>query len=186
MKRGQKEARWALQAAQRFGHPVVSLLQSYVEDQFDYWGRCKRTAILGAWIDGASVRDIEQNYTATPFQGKIGYGDIRRFADSTRFHLRAAHQIASVLSVEYGAYGEQVDFLLKRLEVGLPGEALGLLDLPIPLERGDYLSLFQSGARSVDDAWLMSDEQLMSVLGPVKGGAMSRKRPAVPLPSAEH
>ncbi len=178
MRKGQKEAVRPNQAIQRFGHQVVGLLQRYVDDQYDYWARCKRAAILGDWIDGVPVTQIEQTYTATPYQGKIGYGDIRKFADASRFHLRAAYQIALALFVEYGAHGEEIDSLIKRLEVGLPAEALGLLGLPIPLDRGGYLSLYQQGVYVIADIWRLGDPDLVAHLGNASGAALAKLRPA--------
>jgi replicative superfamily II helicase len=175
-KKGQKEAVRPSQAAQHFGYDVVELLQRYCEDTHDYWARCKRAAILADWISGMPVNEIENNYTATPFQGRIGYGDIRKFADNTRFHLRAAYQIAAVLFADYGAHGEVIDVLIKRLEQGLPADALPLLELPILMERGDYLALYETGARTAADVWKISDGELVKVLGNQKASKLKTKR----------
>jgi helicase len=40
---------------------------------------------------------------------------------------------------------EAIDILVQRLEAGLPGEALGLMDLPVELTRGEYLALHNAG-----------------------------------------
>jgi hypothetical protein len=186
MRKGQKEAVRPTQAAQRFGPAVIRLLQRYVDDQHDFWARCKRAAILGDWIAGVPVAQIEPEYSATPFQGKIGYGDIRRFADASRFHLRAAYHIAAALSVEYGAQGAEIDVLIKRLEVGLPADALGLLSLPIQLDRGGYLALYRRGARRVADVWTLGDKDLLAVLGRASGTALASRRPALESPSTKH
>ena len=155
----------------------MSLLQKYCDEIYDYWARCKRAAILADWISGMPVTEIEDNYTATPFQGKIGYGDIRKFADNTRFHLRAAYQIAAVLFVDYGAHGEAIDILIKRLEQGLPAEALPLLELPILMERGDYAALYRNSAKTVTDVWKFSDDQLGEILGAQKANRLKANRP---------
>lgn len=177
MKKGQKEAARFSQASHRFGSRVVGLLQRYADDQYDFWARCKRAAILGDWISGVPRQDIEQEYSTTPYQGKIGHGDIQRFADATRFHLRAAFQIAAALFPEYGTQGEQVDILIKRLEVGLPTDALGLLDLPVSLERGEYLALYQRGVKTAADAWRLTQEDLPRIVGRTKAGLLEPKRP---------
>jgi helicase len=54
--------------------------------------------------------------------------------------------------------GEQIDILIKRLEVGLPVEALELLDLPISLERGEYLALYQRGIKTPTEVWQLDQE----------------------------
>jgi len=179
-KKGPKEAVRPNQAAQRFGQQVVALLQRYVEDQHDYWARCKRASILWDWISGTPVSQIEQVYSVTPFAGKIGYGDIRRFADTTRFHLRAGYQIAAALFTEYGTRGEAVDILLKRLEIGLPTGALGLLALPLALDRGEYLALHARGTTSAADVWRLSDDELRAVIAPRKGRLLAEMRPLKP------
>jgi len=70
--------------------------------------------------------------------------------------LRAAYQIAAVLFFEDGTNGEAIDILVKRLEQGLPADGLELLDLPIQMERGDYLSLYALGAKSPARVWKLS------------------------------
>lgn len=169
LKKGSREARWVPLAGTRFGQAIVGLLRKNAHDVYEYWGRCKRAAILGDWISGVPVGDIERTYSATPYQGKITYGDVRRFADATRFHLRAAYQIGSAVFAEFGAQGEEADALAKRLEVGLPGEALGLLELPLILERGDYLQLLRCGAKSVADVRALSEANTHAAIGAAKG-----------------
>ncbi len=176
-KKGQKEAVRPAEAAARFGSALVQLLQRYAEDTFDYYARCKRAAILKDWIDGRPVDEIEHAYTVTPYQGKIGYGDIRRFADATRFHLRAAARIVEVVFPEVGMAGGQVDELLRRLEIGLPADTLDLLMLPISLHRGDYLKLRQMGIRSRADFWAMKDAEMTAALGTDQAQALIAKRP---------
>ena len=176
MKKGQKEGIRPQQAAEKAGYEVVNLLQRFCEDNFDYWARCKRVAILSDWISGVPVNEIEALYTANPYQGKIGYGDIRKFADNTRFHLRSAYQIAAVLFAEYGALGEAIDVLIKQLEQGLPAEVLSLLDLPILLERGDYLALYANGAKNVQGVFEMQKDELAKTVGKIKADRLNSKR----------
>lgn len=79
------------------------------------------------------METIEQRCSPNPFQGRIGHGDVRKFADMTRYHLRSAHQIASVMFVVEGPSEESVAALLRQREGGLSAEALGLLSLPVLL-----------------------------------------------------
>lgn len=60
---------------------------------------------------------------------------------------------------------EEVDALLKRLEVGLPSDALGLLRLPLPFSRGEYLELHASGIRSDEEILKAPDKVLLEILG---------------------
>ena len=179
MRKGQKEGVRPSQAMGHFGQRVTSLLQRYVDDQYDYWGRCKRAAILGDWISGKPLKDIEETYSTTPFQGKIGYGDVRKFADATRYHLRAVYQIAAALFPSYGERGAEIDQVMRRLESGLPSDVLPLLDSPLPLDRGDYLALYSQGVRTADDIWSLSDEALKNLFGPTRGPAIAKRRPNV-------
>jgi helicase len=176
-KKGTKESIRPSEAARRFGASVVSALQRLADDQFAYYARCKRASILWDWINAVPVERIEETYTANPYQGKIGYGDIRKFADATRFHLGAAHRITNILFVAGGPSEESIDQLLRQLELGLPVDALGLVDIPADLTRGDYLALFGAGIQTVDQLWQHSDEQLTQILGPLVGRLVSSKRP---------
>lgn len=178
MKRGQSESVRIQDVSQQYGPGVARALQRLAQDMHQYWARCKRAAILWDWIKGVPVERIEANYSPTPFQGVIGYSDIRRFADVTRFHLRSAHQIASVLFPGQGADAQAVEKLLKRLEVGLPEDALPLLALPVPLARGQYLALYRNGAKLPEDAWALDDDQLKGLLGNDAARRLARLRPA--------
>ncbi len=111
-------------------------MQRFAGDQFEYYARCKRAAILYDWIFGRKLEDIEKDYSTTPYVGRIEHGDIRRFADNTRFHLRSASEILSILLVERHRE-EEINSVLKQLEVGVPAGALGLLELPLSLNRGE-------------------------------------------------
>ena len=147
MKKGRREAAHPSKAAERYGQDVIKLLQRRARDEFDYFARCKRAAILGDWIDGRPIEEIEQTYSTNPYQGTIGHGDVRKFADATRFHLRSAHQIAALIFIEGGLSEESMDALCTQLEVGIPADALDLLRLPLPLARGEYLVLYRRGIK---------------------------------------
>ena len=103
MKRGQSESVRPQEVSQRYGPATARVLQQHAADMHQYWARCKRAAILWDWVEGVPVERIEATYSPNPFQGVIGYSNIRGFADQTRFHLRSAHQIASVLFPGHGA-----------------------------------------------------------------------------------
>jgi hypothetical protein len=49
-------------------------------------------------MEGTPVDILEKRYSTTPFQGAVGYGDIMRIVEGTRFYLRSAHQILTALS----------------------------------------------------------------------------------------
>lgn len=176
-KKGNKESVRPYEAANRFGAPVANALQRFADDYLAFWARCKRASVLWDWINGVSVERIEEAYTVNPYQGKIGYGDIRKFADSTRFHLSAAHRITNILFVAGGPAEGTIDKLLKQLEIGLPAHALGLVDISIQLTRGDYLALLGAGIHDPNQVWECSDEQLSQVLGPLVGRLLASKRP---------
>jgi replicative superfamily II helicase len=169
-KRGQAESVRPREAVARVGPETTRLLQRFAADDWDYIARCKRVAILWDWIHGIAIEEIERRYSTNPFQGVIGHGDVRRFADATRFHLRSAQQLATVLFVGEGPSEEAVDALLKQLETGLPTDALGLLALTLPLTRGEYLALRAAGLVSVTDLATCSIDAL--------GGAVGEERAA--------
>ena len=179
MKKGTKESIRPQEAASRFGAQIVSALQRMVDDQIAYWARCKRASILWDWITGTPVEEIEARYTVTPFQGKLSYGDIRRFADATRFHLRAAHQITAALFVTDGLPEGSMEQLLRQLETGVPADALSLIEVPVDLARGDYLSLRRAGIRNPEQLWKKTDAEIISILGNTNGSRVVSLRARV-------
>lgn len=165
MKRGRGEALRVNDAAQRYGQSLTNFLQRYGADEFEFWRRCKRAAILKDWIEGVAVEDLERHYTTNPFQGAIGYGDITSIADATRFHLRSAHRVLAALFPEQPELLSEIDQLLTRLEFGLPERALPLLALPIRLSRGQYLSLFNAGILTPEAVGSMQEALLVASVG---------------------
>lgn len=165
MKRGRTESKRVAEASRRYGGSVSALLQRYVADEFGYWARCKRAALLWDWMEGAAVETLERNYSTTPFQGAVGYGDIVRIADATRFHLRSAHQILSTLMHDQPEFIMALDRILQRLEFGLPDAALPLLELPLPLTRGQYLELWRMGCGQVADVRARTEAEISGPLG---------------------
>lgn len=177
MKRGSGESVRQRDAVSRYGEGTVRLLQRHARDNATYLARCKRAAILWDWIGGTTMEEIERRYSPNPFQGVVSGGDVRRFADNTRFHLRSVHRIANVLFVGQGPTDESVEGLLRQLEVGIPGEALGLLALPVALERGEYLALFGMGARNPGDVWDLPQDELARLVGASRARQLRDVRP---------
>lgn len=164
MKRGQKESVRPREARQYYGVDAIKNLQKYSRDEFTYYARCKRAAILWSWIEGVQIEAIERQFSTTPYQGRIGYGDIIKFADATRFYLRSVYHIADIMFLGEGLCEETIENILKQLETGVPATALKLLDIELPLERGEYLQLFQRGTTSPDYFWSLTPESLNGIL----------------------
>jgi replicative superfamily II helicase len=177
MKKGRAEYVRAEQAAARYGRDVVRMLQRHARDDWEYLGRCKRAAILADWVSGVPAEAIEREFTTNPFQGAIGLGDVVKFADATRFHLRSAHQIASLL-IDGAASADAVDSMLKRLQLGVPDDVLPLLELPLSLTRGELLGLRAIGVRTIDGFWALPVSSQESVLGAARCKQMNARRPA--------
>ena len=163
-RRGQREAAWQHHVSRHYGSETAATLRFGAADVMTYYARCKRVAVLRDWTDGVPISEIESRFTVNPFNG-IRAGDIRSFADFARFHLAAAFEIADVLLVDHGPSGEEVDTLLAQLEAGIPASALGLLDLPIVLDRGSYLALHQEGVARPADVWASTEERLSGIVG---------------------
>lgn len=176
MRRGRSEAVRQQEAAVRYGPDTVRLLQKYARDELDYYARCKRAALLWDWVHGIPVDEIEGRYTPNPYQGRIGHGDVRKFADTTRFHLRSAHQIASIMLVGQGPDEEAIESMLRQLEVGIPSDALDLLSLSVPLTRGEYLALNSANVKTVESLWALSKDQIEQLLGPVRTVQLEKLR----------
>lgn len=167
MKRGRSEGNRVGEAARKFGSQIVSLLQWHCDDEFGYWARCKRSALLWDWIAGTPIETLEKTYSTNPFQGVVNYGDVIRIADATRFHLRSAHQILAILLTEHPDFVRALDTLLVRLEFGLPEAAIPLTELPVPLIRGQYLALWEAGCVAPDQVGKLDGAQLTACVGAI-------------------
>jgi ATP-dependent DNA helicase len=152
------------QANERFGREIVIALQKYAGENMEFFRRCKRAAILYDWISGRKLEEIEAEYSTTPFRGRVEYGDIRRFADTTRFHLQSAASILAVLLLGKNPQVE-IDNVLKQLEIGIPANALELLRLPLTLTRGEYLALVSNGILNPAQVWAVPRNRLITILG---------------------
>src|SRR5690606_21200964 len=73
--RSSKEPAWQRDVSTYYGSDVTQSLQRGAYDQYEYWGRCKRAAILWEWIQGYPIRQIEEKYSTTPYGGNIGGGE---------------------------------------------------------------------------------------------------------------
>jgi replicative superfamily II helicase len=165
------------QLSARIGERLVRLLQRFVNEDKDYLRRCKRTLALLDWIDGVPTDDIEKRYSVA--FGEIGHGHIRGVADTTRFHLQAAAQIAQILFVSSEAADGDVEALLRRLELGVPTDMLALTELAIPWTRGDLLALRAMGVNTPERLLAMNEAALRGAVGPQQIAALNRlKTPA--------
>jgi helicase len=176
LKRGRSESVRASDMVQRYGQPVARVLQRYCQDEFVFWCRCKRAGLLHDWIEGTPVDVLEKRYSTTPFQGAVGYGDIIRIADGTRYHLRSAHQILSTLFPEQPDFLKDLDEVLQRLELGLPSSALPLLKLPVSLTRGQYLALMNIGVATPEGVHALGDKRLQDCIGAVAASLLRQSR----------
>jgi hypothetical protein len=89
------------------------------------------------------LEQIEATFSANAYQS-VGHGDVRRIADSTRYHYGSAFQIVSLLLMQNGPDEDAVEKLLRQLEVGIPEDALELLKLPVSVVSTLLLSLVLS------------------------------------------
>jgi helicase len=165
MKKGQSESIRVNDVAQRYGQQVTPTLQRYCRDQFEFWARCKRAALLYDWVEGTPVDVLEKRYSTTPFAGAIGYGNIIGIADATRFHLRSAHQILSTLLPDQPEFLRRLNEILQRLEFGLPLEALPLAKLPVRLTRGQCLALVAIGVHNPTELDALNELHLRACVG---------------------
>jgi helicase len=154
MKKGTKESVSAAQVSARYGQAVIGILQKYAFDQMEFWARCKRAAVLFDWMNGAPLEKIEEEFSTSQYYYRLEHGDVRRFADLTRFHLQSAAELLSILLAGQISPPD-VDLVIRQLEVGIPSDSLELLDLPIPLTRGEYLSVSAYGVKTVAQVWEM-------------------------------
>lgn len=165
-KRGQSEARWPREVSLRYGVEISQLLQKFVSgDSFTYYARCKRASILHDWIKGDSTEAIEERCKSNnPFSGNITYGNIRTFADFTRFQLRSAYKIATIIFPGQIIDDQEFDNLLRSLEVGIPTDCLDLLTLSFQMSREEYLALNRNGIKTKNQLYVKAKEDLLTLL----------------------
>ena len=174
---GHRETVWRSHVAKHYGNEVAGALQWGARDNMAYHARCKRVAVLRAWTDGKPINEIESTFTVNPYRARIAAGNIRGFADFARFHLSAAFDIADVLLVGEGPCAEDIETLLAQLETGIPAAALELLDLPVQLDRGSYLALYQAGYVRPRDIWKVTEQHIRDLVGPATATTIWATRP---------
>jgi len=72
---------------------------------------------------------------------------------------------------------DDIDALVRRLEVGVPAGALSLLELPIPLTGGEYLALLSEGLTTPSAVWGATPGRLKAILGRARALYLSSRRP---------
>jgi ATP-dependent DNA helicase len=149
--------------AAKFGVGVSRMLRHRARSDRDYYARCKRALIVANWIEGVPSSDIEERYSSNAFN-RVGHGDIRGFADGTRFLLEAILRISAIV-LEKAASEQDVANLLRRLDLGIPGEALGLTMLPVQLSRGEILIFWRAGLTRVEHVVGMSLSDMEALIG---------------------
>jgi helicase len=177
-KRGQREAQWPGEMARRYGNSITRILSQRTGDAWVYYARAKRACILDDWIAGRPIQEIENRYTINPIQGALARGDIQSISDTTRFYLRSAYNIATLVRPAETPDPDSMEKLLTRLEYGLPSEMMPLLQLPILFSRGEYLALKTAGIKAVDDFWKADEQKLAQLISPLQLSSIKRFRPA--------
>jgi hypothetical protein len=143
----------------------------------EFYGRCKRASVLFDWVSGRRLDQIEAEFSTNAYFGRIEYGDIRRFADTTRFHLQSASDIIALLLLDKNPQAE-LGNLLVQLEVGLPANALGLLQLPVSLTRGEQLNVISLGITTPEQFWGAATGVIAKAFAEPRAEYIEKFRPA--------
>ncbi|MBB5366274.1 hypothetical protein [Deinococcus humi] len=167
-KRGTFETKWSVLATRNFGADVRRAPQRYAEDSWAFHARCKRSLVLRDWMNGKAMADLKNTYKTNAFI-VMDAGSIRGSADATCFHLRSVHALASALLVTGDLDAEAFDREVTRLKFGLLKKALGLLELPLRLDRREMLALHARAGSTLEQlrGWSLTD--LQSALGEDRG-----------------
>ncbi|MCX6754896.1 MAG: caspase family protein [Candidatus Nomurabacteria bacterium] len=165
-KKGTSESKRPREASQRFGPEIVRLLQRFTNgDEFKYYARCKKASVLFDWINGIPTPDIEETFKSNnPYMGNIAYGNIRTFADFTRFQLRSVHKIATIIFPGEMLEDKIFEDLLKSLETGIPSECFGLLNINIEMSREEYLALVKAGIKTKEQLLITPKDKIKEIL----------------------
>ena len=140
---------------------VRRFLESHARDHVDITRRAKRALIVLAWLRGDPIENIEAAMTRNGW-ADVRAGDVRRIADSTRFHLASAIEIAAVAAPGRDQLQEQAEMALKRFDLGLSEEMIGLADSASGLTRGEIIALHAIGVSTLE---LPLSPQISSILG---------------------
>ena len=130
----------------------------------EYYGRCKRALIVADWIAGVPLNEIEDGYTVNGFS-PVRHGDVRGFADGSRYLLDSAIRIASIV-LAVALNEDEVVAFLKRLELGVPKGALWFTDFGVELTRGELLRLWERGFATPERIAAVTADQMETVIGP--------------------
>ena len=170
-----RDSGWVSDVVSTCGTQMARVFQRLnVNDLADYHGRCKRTSIIHAWMKGFSISDIEQRFQINNYQGFVRPGDIVNWANITRLYFQSAYDIAQLLLPGNTPDVEIVEQTLQSLEFGLPTEALDLLNLPVPLARGEYLALYHAGCRSLKDVSALESQNLSQLVSSENADLLSK------------
>jgi replicative superfamily II helicase len=170
-KKGNSEAKWPQIANSFVDNSIISLLRLNVRSYHNFYARCKKICIIQEWIDGTPIDSIEANFTTNPYF-PLGFGDVRAIADSTRFHLRSASNILSLYSPFNCPEPDSISNFLKQVELGIPRIALDLLNLPVQLERGEYLALVSKGITTTEQ--FLSPKRFKVVKKMIRPGLLAK------------
>jgi replicative superfamily II helicase len=165
------EGKWQQAAMQRFGFEMAQVLRMRADTDRTFLGRCKRALIVADWIAGVPTGDIEAGYSANAFS-RVGHGDIRGFADGSRYLLESAVRIANIV-LQHAIDEPALNSLLRRLDLGVPAEMLPMMDLGVEFTRSDLLTLWRVGVTSLDAADARSVDELTTLIG-AKGDRLHR------------
>lgn len=172
------ESKWQQAAATRFGYHMANTLRRKADSDRTYYARCKRALIVNDWIEGVPVADIEAAYSTNAFS-RVGHGDIRGFADGSRYFLESAVRIASIM-LERPEDETRVAALFRRLDLGIPEQILPLTEVGVELTRSELLTLCRAGIATPEQVATSTSTELERLIGP-KG---LRLRRAANLPQA--
>ncbi len=157
------EPQWQRELGDRIGYDTARVLQMRAESDRTYYARCKRALIIGDWIDGVPIGEIERKYSANAFV-RMDHGDIRGYADGTRFLFEAVVRIAALV-LERADEPDEAERLLKRMDLGVPAEALELTAMPMTLTRGEILGLLSGGLTSSAAVRATPADELRQLMG---------------------
>ncbi len=140
------------------------LLRRFTQDALTFSKRQKRVSLLLAWLGGMSIDQICTTHSKNIFSA-VRPGDVTGLADITRYSLRSVHQIAAILLQTNCPDDTELEKFMRRLEFGIPEDAIELLELPIALERGEYLALREKGIKTKEEYWKQNKKIRKSILG---------------------
>ena len=174
-----KSPSWQREVTSRYGVEITGALQRYARGTRSsttgpVQARCDPTGVDRWGACGGHRREVQRH----ALRRQRGTGRRDRLRQQDEALPARCPRVADVLLLGEGPDEGAIDALVQRLEAGLPEGALGLMDLPVGLTRGEYLALHNAGYSTTETVLALPAEELGRYVGWQRAERLRRSTPA--------